>query len=474
MSLEREILLRLPLAEAVLLLFAYVLDEAFLEDCFQRYRGRHYSRLLGFAQLVYLVRDALIEHGGSARQSFQRAQQNGTLPVAIASAYAKLGRLPIPVSMALLRQATQRLHDLLASRPAALPPSLQKRPVIVLDGKTIKHATRRLKPLRGRAGAVTGGKLLAALSLRDGLALAMQATPDADCNDLPLVPGLLAQLDRAAEPVLWVADRQYCDLRTTARCSEGPHDFLIRYSRNVAFQPDPARPAHSGRDADGRPWREVWGWLGAPSNPRHRYVRWIRLQRPGQEDLILITSLLDGQAYPAADLLAVYQQRWGIERMFQQVTEVFTLRRLIGSRPEAMIFQAAFCLLLYNLIQVVRAYVAGAGAVEGGGGLDGAGVLRRAAGTGGLEPAGRSGRDGAAHGGVPGSGGGAGAVDGFARDALDAALAQGPSEEACPAAGLEAAQPPGPHERLEGLAGTRPLAQTTSCNWTKMLTAVGQ
>jgi hypothetical protein len=74
----------------------------------------------------------------------------------------------------------------------------------------------------------------------------------------------------------------------------------------------------------------------------------------------VVTDLLDGEAYPALALLDVYQRRWGIEQVFQQVTEVFALRQLIGSTPEATVFQASFCLVLYNLIQVVRAYVAAA------------------------------------------------------------------------------------------------------------------
>jgi hypothetical protein len=43
--------------------------------------------------------------------------------------------------------------------------------------------------------------------------------------------------------------------------------------------------------------------------------------------------------------------------VFQQITEVFQLRRLIGSTPRGRLFQLVFCLLLYNQIQVVRAYV---------------------------------------------------------------------------------------------------------------------
>ncbi|HEX3147386.1 MAG TPA: hypothetical protein VHR66_04840 [Gemmataceae bacterium] len=44
--------------------------------------------------------------------------------------------------------------------------------------------------------------------------------------------------------------------------------------------------------------------------------------------------------------------------MFQQVAEVFHLHHLIGSSPQAIIFQASLCMLLYNLLQVVRGLVA--------------------------------------------------------------------------------------------------------------------
>ncbi len=44
--------------------------------------------------------------------------------------------------------------------------------------------------------------------------------------------------------------------------------------------------------------------------------------------------------------------------MFQQVTEVFGLSGLIGSTPEGTIFQFALCLLLYNMIQVIRGVIA--------------------------------------------------------------------------------------------------------------------
>jgi hypothetical protein len=72
----------------------------------------------------------------------------------------------------------------------------------------------------------------------------------------------------------------------------------------------------------------------------------------------IITDLVDDRQYPAPDLLERYLGRWGIEQVFQKVTEVFHLQSLIGTTPKATIFQFAFCLVLDNVIQLVRGYVA--------------------------------------------------------------------------------------------------------------------
>jgi hypothetical protein len=98
--------------------------------------------------------------------------------------------------------------------------------------------------------------------------------------------------------------------------------------------------------------------LGCERAKHRRFVRRLTLYRPGEEALILLTDLLDAEPYPANDLLALYLTRWGIARVFQRVTEVFHLQALIGTTPQGTVFQLAFCLLLYNLLQVVRAYVA--------------------------------------------------------------------------------------------------------------------
>jgi len=359
---QSELLARLPLAQAALRVFGYALDEPTLAAVFAEHRGRCYEHALRFANLVYLVRDALTLYQGSGNRAFTQAERAQRLPVARQNVYGKLSRLPEGLSMALLAVGAQRLEELLAAAPKAmaLPASLGGMRLVPIDGKKLKGAAKRLKALRNVAGSLLGGKLLVALDLSSGLAIAMQADPDGERNDVPLVPGLVEQVrQRVPEAILWIADRQFGNLDVPRLlCERAGDHFLVRCVKTLRLFRDPQRPAEVLVDAAGRRGVQEWGFIGAERDPRRRYVRRITLERPGEETLLLITDLLDAEQYPAADLLAAYQQRWGIERVFQQVTEVFSLETLIGSAPRATIFQAALCFLLYNMIQVVRAYVA--------------------------------------------------------------------------------------------------------------------
>lgn len=363
---EMEVLRRLPLAQSVLSIFAYVLNEPFLDAVFENYRRRCYEGVLTFSMLVYLVRDALLIHEGNGLPSFQRAAAKGELPVLIGSVYPKLGRVEVEVSKALLRESSLKMVGLFEDSPSPLPRSLDHFRVVTFDGKSLKRVRRQLMELRPLRGKLLGGKLLVAQDVRGGMALAMDASEDADRNDVPLVPDVVKQV-RSMFPQwlkLWMGDRQFCDLNLFGLLTENGEHFLIRMNRTLGFTPDPGRSAQQGVDARGRSYVEEWGWVGGVRDKRRRDVRKITLFRPGEkDDVILLTDLLDETLYPAVDLLETYLLRWGIEQMFQKVTEVFSLRRLIGCTPKANIFQGAFCLVIYNAIQVMRSYVAQAGNV---------------------------------------------------------------------------------------------------------------
>lgn len=361
MAIAQEVRERMPLAESVFVLWRHICDEAFLESLFQGHRGRSYTREISFPGIVELVAQALL-YNRTARRSMQAAQDSGELTASLPAAYAKLRRMPIDLSVAFFNGCQDRLLRLYpAGMPARVPRSLAKMEVLVLDGKTVKWVHKRLKVLRDTKGGVVGGKALVGLWINRGLVAAICCHPDGEANEVRFVGEFLPPLrERLAGPRLFVADAGFCDLKQADRFREQQDHFLLRYHPHVIFTRDESVPLQEGADPDGRRWVQSWGFLGTKADPLHVRVRQIVLERPDEKPLILITDLLAEKTFPAVDLLEAYRQRWGIERVFQQVTEVFGLARLIGTSPQATLFQLTFCLLIYNMIQVIKATVADA------------------------------------------------------------------------------------------------------------------
>lgn len=355
------VLQRLPLAESFHCLWGYLATEEVLDDLFERHRGRCYHDTLSFAELLGVLVDALTRFRGSGNRAIQSALKSQQLSTQGRTVYDKLARLPLPLAEAFLADLTARLRPLFPVGMVrnSLPASLSGLAVVVLDGKTIKKAAKRLLCTRGRPGKLHGGKILAAYLPVQGLVAALAADPDGEANDIRLMPRILPQVRQAvAGPRLWVADSQFCDLDQTTRFTEEGDHFLLRFTVRNSFTADPERPAQAGVTASGQAYTQEWGWMGVATNPRRRYVRRIQVERPGEDAVLVVTDLLDESAFPAEDLLAVYLMRWQIETVFQEITEVFELRHLIGSTPRATVFQASLCLVIYNMMQLVRGVVA--------------------------------------------------------------------------------------------------------------------
>ena len=353
------VLEKLPLADSVWRLLHFTMTDDWLEDLWSRKRGRCYEQDLKFSTLAHLIADALLEHGGSGHQAFERAQDAAILPVSITSAYDKLANLPLPVSETLLAEGTRRMSAVLPEIPAVdpLPKCWADYEVFGADGKAIKHVKRLLKPLRGLQAGILGARASVGLNLRTGLAVAMVGHLDGEAGEAALTDVLLLTLARTAGQRPWVVvlDRLYCNLSFPQQVLKAGGHFLIRYCSNTTFVPDATRPAQESRDAQGYRIVQEWGWLGKVESADRQYVRRITKHWPDGKELGVVTDLLDEAKYPAEAMLSTYQSRWGIETVFHQITDVFSLRHLIGTMPKAVLFQLSFCLLLYNALQVVRA-----------------------------------------------------------------------------------------------------------------------
>lgn len=366
-----EILKRLPLADAVFHLLGYALDDDFLSACFAKHRGRCYEDTLSFPKLVGILTDALLVHHGSARQALIEATQKDSLPTCKEAFYGKLRRLPLDLSVAFLTDASRRLNDLLPVQANPLPASLHGYQVRIIDGKKTKHVAKKLKLTRAQAGQLFGAKLLVGYDPATRLIQTVAAHADGEKNDAPLVPDLLAnwRSQPTAKPVINVADAQFCDLVQISHYRQASEYFALRYHPKLHFHADPTKPVRQFTDSKGRHLLEEYGWLGSVTDKRRTFVRRVTWKRSDHKDLSVVTNLTNRspaqetqapEPIAATDLIDLYLTRWKIETVFQDVTTIFGLRKLIGTTPEATAFQAAFCMVVYNAIIVVKSYVAAA------------------------------------------------------------------------------------------------------------------
>jgi len=358
---EQELMRRSPLAACVLELSAHVLDDATLASIYDQNRGRCYEDELTFSDFLTLTRDALIHHDGSAHRLFLDLEKTRSHPVDESNYYRKLSNMPEKVSQALLRDGTAKLLKLMPGSVVTLASCFDRFEVIVGDGKKVKKVPKRLEETRGYSGKLLGAKALVALDVRSGMAIALSDSLDGQANDVPLVPALMEQLREAiGKPLLSIWDRQFDDVATLKKLAARPGDaFLVRMKQNYTFI---AESSVETVDAQGRAALDEIGLMGRGKKAMR--VRRITLsRRDDEDDVVLLTNLMDRALFAAGDLLELYRKRWGIEQVFQQVTETFCLSHLIGSSPKATLLQFAYCLLLYNMIQVVRAYIAEDGKV---------------------------------------------------------------------------------------------------------------
>jgi len=97
-----------------------------------------------------------------------------------------------------------------------------------------------------------------------------------------------------------------------------------------------------------------------PSLPEHFELRALRYQRRGFQPQWLLTSLLDAERYPAAEIAELYHERWEIELGYDEIkTEMLDREEAIRSQSSARIRQEIWGILLaYNLVRLEMERVA--------------------------------------------------------------------------------------------------------------------
>jgi hypothetical protein len=158
-----------------------------------------------------------------------------------------------------------------------------------------------------------------------------------------------------------LADRGFCSYGTLSALAHRGIDSVMRL--------------HQMRKADFRHGRRLGQdersivWLKPPKPPagfsEEEFaalpdtlpLRLIRLRVASEgfrtRTVVLVTTLLDTEAYPADEIRALYAERWGVELHFHQIKTLMALDVLRCKSPELVEKELVIHLIAYNLVRIL-------------------------------------------------------------------------------------------------------------------------
>lgn len=130
------------------------------------------------------------------------------------------------------------------------------------------------------------------------------------------------------------------DFRTGRRL--GPHDQLVRWSK-------PARAQ----------WMSKAQYAALPAELELREVK-VVVQQKGfrTKELVIVTTLLDAEQYPAAEIAKLYRRRWQAELNLRSLKVVLQMDHLRCKTPHRVRNEFYMHLAAYNLIRQLMAVAA--------------------------------------------------------------------------------------------------------------------
>jgi hypothetical protein len=118
----------------------------------------------------------------------------------------------------------------------------------------------------------------------------------------------------------------------------GRHDQLVEYSK-------PKQRPH---------WLTEQAYAALPDTLTVREMRYTIAERGRRTRVItLATTLLDPERYPAADVAALYGQRWQIETNFRHLKQTLRMDVLRCQTAEGVTKELTMYALVYNLVRLV-------------------------------------------------------------------------------------------------------------------------
>jgi Transposase DDE domain/Insertion element 4 transposase N-terminal len=239
---------------------------------------------------------------------------------------------------------------------------LEGRPVKIVDGTGLSMpdtaANQALWPQPSSQQPGCGFpvmKLVGLFSLSSG-ALLETVTGNLHVHESVLFRGLWDKLQRGN---VLLADRGFCSYAALASLQQRGVDSVMRLHqmRRADFRSGQVL----GPDDRLVKWQkpaqrtEVWSEQEFAALPETMMLRMIRLRVASTgfrtRTVVLVTTLLDAQTYPADALRELYGERWQVELHFHQIKTLLAMDVLRCKSPELIQREVAIHRIAYNLIR---------------------------------------------------------------------------------------------------------------------------
>lgn len=221
----------------------------------------------------------------------------------------------------------------------------------VVDGSRLDAIAHRLKVLWKQRSVVLPGALVALYDLGHGVVRALGFDADAAASEHKRA---VAILDKAPKATLLMGDRLYGNAAFFAELSQRGLWGLIRHNKTLGLRGVKllGKRRHAGGVLEDRLVEAGSGQGVAPQTLR--YIAW----RKGRTRRELLTNVLDPAQLSAEEALALYPERWKIERLFYDLKEVLNLHCFYAANPNAVAMQVYAAAIVHTALRVAQAEIA--------------------------------------------------------------------------------------------------------------------
>jgi hypothetical protein len=328
----------------------HALDEAALDELFDRTAERQYTRTLLFSAVVQLM-SLVVCNRISVHRAFKKNRDR--IGVTLQAVYDKLDRLEASLSQMLVRHFAGRLAPVIEAMGGTVAEWLPGYRVKVMDGNHIAATDHRIGVLRDTAAGALPGFALVVLDPRLQMVVDVFPEEDGHAQERSLTNAVLATV---GPKDVWIDDRNFCTIPLLFGIAQRDAFFVTRQHRTNAPWEPTGLVRQCGETETGTVIEQrgvLRGGERGDLKARRVTLRLGKTTRDGDRELHILTNL--PATVSAVKIADLYRDRWTIETAFQEMERALGGEVATLGYPKAALFAFCVALVAYNVYATLKA-----------------------------------------------------------------------------------------------------------------------